>query len=40
VRINDFLNSVRVTVGRTSGILSDNGPIHVVDRVVEYGVKP
>jgi hypothetical protein len=40
VRINDFLNSVRVTVGRTSGILSDNGPIHVVDRIVEYGVKP
>lgn len=40
VRINDFVNSVRVTVGRTSGILSDNGPIHVVDRVVEYGVKP
>ncbi|WP_205509205.1 hypothetical protein [Longitalea arenae] len=40
VRVNDFLNSVRVTVGRTSGILSDNGPIHVVDRVVEYGVKP
>jgi hypothetical protein len=39
VRVNDFLNSVRVTVGRTSGILSDNGPIHVVDRVVEYGVK-
>jgi hypothetical protein len=40
VRINDFLNSVRVTAGRTSGILSDNGPIHVVDRMVEYGVKP
>ncbi|WP_207512437.1 fasciclin domain-containing protein [Longitalea luteola] len=40
VRVNDFINSVRVTVGRTSGILSDNGPIHVVDRVVEYGVKP
>jgi hypothetical protein len=39
VRVNDFINSVRVTVGRTSGILSDNGPIHVVDRVVEYGVK-
>ena len=39
VRINDFINSVRVTVGRTSGILSDNGPIHVVDRMVEYGVK-
>jgi hypothetical protein len=40
VRINDFINSVRATAGRTSGILSDNGPIHVVDRVVEYGVKP
>lgn len=40
VRLNDFINSVRFTVGRTSGILSDNGPIHVVDRVVEYGVKP
>jgi hypothetical protein len=39
VRVNDFINSVRVTVGRTNGILSDNGPIHVVDRVVEYGVK-
>ncbi|AEW01612.1 hypothetical protein A4D02_06315 [Niastella koreensis] len=39
VRLNDFINSVRVTVGRTSGILSDNGPIHVMDRVVEYGVK-
>jgi hypothetical protein len=39
VRINDFINSVRVTIGRTSGILSDNGPIHVMDRVVEYGVK-
>ncbi|HEX6430570.1 MAG TPA: hypothetical protein VF008_22920 [Niastella sp.] len=40
VRINDFINSVRATAGRTSGILSDNGPIHVVDRVVEYGIKP
>jgi hypothetical protein len=40
VQINNFINSVRVTVGRTSGILSDNGPIHVVDRMVEYGVKP
>lgn len=40
VRINDFLNSVRATSGRTSGILSDNGPIHVFDRMVEYGVKP
>jgi hypothetical protein len=39
VRINDFLNTTRVTVVRTAGILSDNGPIHVVDRVVEYGFK-
>jgi hypothetical protein len=38
-RINDFFNTVRSTQGRTAGILSDNGPIHVVDRVVEYGVK-
>lgn len=40
VQLNNFINSVRSTNGRTSGILSDNGPIHVVDRVVEYGVKP
>jgi hypothetical protein len=40
VRVNDFLNSVRATSGRTSGILSDNGPIHVFDRMIEYGVKP
>jgi hypothetical protein len=40
VRVNDFINTVRVTIGRTNGILSDNGPIHVMDRVVEYGVKP
>lgn len=39
VQINNFINSVRFTVGRTSGILSDNGPIHVVATVVEYGVK-
>jgi hypothetical protein len=39
VQINNFLNSVRFTVGRTSGILSDNGPIHVVATVVEYGIK-
>jgi hypothetical protein len=38
-RINDFFNTVRATQARTSNILSDNGPVHVVDRVVEYGVK-
>jgi hypothetical protein len=38
-RINDFFNTVRATQARTSNILSDNGPIHVVDRLVEYGVK-
>lgn len=37
--INDFTNTVRSTATRTSGIISDNGPIHVVDKVVEYGVK-
>lgn len=38
-RINDFFNSVRPSQGRTAGIISDNGPLHVVDRVIEYGVK-
>jgi hypothetical protein len=38
--INDFLNSVRATTVRTAGILNTNGPAHVVDRVVEYGMKP
>ncbi|OQP64419.1 hypothetical protein A3860_20845 [Niastella vici] len=37
--INDFTNSVRSTATRTAGILSDNGPIHVIDKVVEYGTK-
>jgi len=37
--INDFTNTVRSTATRTAGILSDNGPIHVVDRLVEYGSK-
>ncbi|MFC6098903.1 fasciclin domain-containing protein [Olivibacter domesticus] len=37
LRINDFLNSVRASQARTAGILSTNGPIHVVDRVIEYG---
>jgi hypothetical protein len=38
-RINDFFNTVRATQARTAGIQSDNGPVHVVDRLVEYGVK-
>jgi hypothetical protein len=38
-RINDFFNTVRASQARTANILSDNGPIHVVDRVIEYGVK-
>ena len=38
-RINDFFNTVRATQARTAGLESDNGPVHVVDRVVEYGVK-
>jgi hypothetical protein len=37
--INDFTNTVRVTTARTAGLISDNGPIHVVDRLVEYGNK-
>jgi hypothetical protein len=40
IRINDFLNSVRATTVRTGGLLNTNGPAHVVDRVVEFGVKP
>ncbi|PSL47245.1 hypothetical protein CLV51_10290 [Chitinophaga niastensis] len=40
IKINDFLNSVTVTNVRTAGILNTNGPAHVVDRVVSYGVKP
>jgi hypothetical protein len=39
IKINDFLNSVRVTTVRTGGLLNTNGPAHVIDRVVEYGVK-
>ncbi|HEY1166053.1 MAG TPA: hypothetical protein VGE90_12820 [Chitinophaga sp.] len=39
LKINDFLNSVRATTVRTAGLLNTNGPAHVVDRVVEYGVK-
>lgn len=34
--INDFTGSLHVITARTAGILADNGPIHVVDRVVDY----
>jgi hypothetical protein len=34
--INDFVGSQRNNTVRTAGILATNGPIHVVDRVVEY----
>ncbi|GAA0538309.1 fasciclin domain-containing protein [Chitinophaga japonensis] len=40
LKINDFLNTVRSTTVRTAGLLNTNGPAHVVDRVVEFGVKP
>jgi hypothetical protein len=35
-RINDFIGSKRITQARTAGILSTNGPVHVVDRIVEF----
>lgn len=35
-RINDFIGSGKVVQARTAGIISTNGPIHVVDRVVDY----
>jgi hypothetical protein len=34
--INDFTGSLHIVTARTAGILADNGPIHVVDRVVDY----
>jgi len=34
--INDFAGSARNNTVRTAGIIATNGPIHVVDRVVEY----
>jgi hypothetical protein len=34
--INDFIGSLRSTTARTAGILATNGPVHVVDRIVEY----
>ena len=43
-RINDFTGTVpyatqRYVEARTAGLISTNGTIHVVDRVVEYRVK-
>jgi len=37
--INNFTGSARVNTVRTGGIICTNGPAHVVDRVVEYGIK-
>jgi len=34
--INDFTGSAHVITVRTAGILADNGPIHVVDRALDY----
>ncbi|HVG16756.1 MAG TPA: hypothetical protein VM935_17420 [Chitinophagaceae bacterium] len=36
IRLNDFIGSTRITTVRTGGILSTNGPIQVVDRIVDY----
>jgi len=36
IMINDFPNSPAIVQVRTGNIISDNGPIHVVDRVVDY----
>jgi hypothetical protein len=36
IMINDFPNSPAIVQVRTANIISDNGPIHVVDRVVDY----
>jgi hypothetical protein len=34
--INDYIGTLRSTTARTAGIISTNGPVHVVDRIVEY----
>ncbi|HEX7365619.1 MAG TPA: hypothetical protein VF273_00905 [Pelobium sp.] len=36
LQINDFPGSGNLVITRTAGILSTNGPIHVVDRLVRY----
>lgn len=35
-RINNFIGTKRYTEARTAGILATNGPVHVVDRIVEF----
>lgn len=35
-RINNFIGTKRYTEARTAGIISTNGPVHVVDRIVEF----
>lgn len=37
-RINDFIGSRRTTQARTAGIIATNGPVHVVDRIVEFNL--
>ena len=37
-RINDFVGTAISTQARTAGIEATNGSVHVVDRVVDYGV--
>jgi hypothetical protein len=44
IRVNDFPGTIsyatqRFTLIRTGGIISNSGPIHVADRVIEYRVK-
>lgn len=44
IRVNDFPGTIsyatqRFTLIRTGGILSNSGPIHVADRVIEYRIK-
>lgn len=35
-RINNFIGTKRYTEARTAGIQATNGPVHVVDRIVEF----
>jgi hypothetical protein len=35
-RINNFIGTKRYTEARTAGIIATNGPVHVVDRIVEF----
>jgi hypothetical protein len=36
IKINDFIGSTRVTTVRSGGYITNNGPMHVVDRIVDY----